>query len=895
MPIKIRTPLAGVVFAIFAFAAGAQSSNAREVGTRDYHIDAQSLPKAVNQWADQAGMQVMWAAQAPKSLREAPEVFGRLSAPVALERVLAGSGFTFAFLDERTVSIRPEGAAGDVGPSPSQGEGQGEDQRGMTPAERKGEALKQGVRNGDAAAVPKDNIITEVIVTGTHIRGVKDSASPVRVYTREQIDNSGIGTVQAFVQSLPQNFKGGAADDGNQLATGNSGDYTGGSGVNLRGLGNDATLVLVNGRRIAPGGTNGNFVDISMLPLSAIERVEVVTDGASAVYGSDAVGGVVNFILRRDFDGAETRARYGTVNDGGSREIQVGEALGQTWGSGSVLLSYEYYDRSPLSAGARSYTRSTQLPFDLLPEQRRHGAFLTLNQSLTPSAELFFDGNYAHRSTSYDATLGISNTQHYPATVDAYSGTLGARTSVGDRAGFEFSATYGANRSDQTSYQDPIAAPVAHRKTNASTLSLDTKVDGELWELPGGPIKFAVGAQYRDESLDVSQSVGTRTQFQPSRDLFAGFLELRIPVVGPTNDSPSRNRLEISIADRAERYSDFGSSNNPQFGMIWSPHRDLRLRGTYGTSFKAPLLNDLNPTPTQAFPFPQSDPSTGGLTNVLVVLGGNADLQPEDARTWTAGFDIRPEGAQGFQAGATYYNIHFKQRITNPQLSTNLLDALRSESVLGSIVQRDVPNSVIQQLASTPGFIDFCVFVGASCPLASISVLVDGRLQNLSIADTSGLDLNVSYQASLPFGHLETGVDATRILKFENQFTAAAPAIVVLNTPYNPVNWRGRARAILSRESFSSSLFANYVNSYADNRAATIVPVASWLTFDLTASYRFATNSGLIKDGSVTFGILNVSDKDPPFLSNPQYPLNYDAGNANVLGRFFTLQLTARM
>jgi outer membrane cobalamin receptor len=95
-----------------------------------------------------------------------------------------------------------------------------------------------------------------------------------------------------------------------------------GAGVNLRGLGSDATLVLVNGHRLSPTGA-GNFVDISQIPVGAIDRIDVVTDGSSAIYGSDAVGGVVNIRLRNDFDGAETRLQYGSMADGGPDEYGV--------------------------------------------------------------------------------------------------------------------------------------------------------------------------------------------------------------------------------------------------------------------------------------------------------------------------------------------------------------------------------------------------------------------------------------------------------------------------------------------------------------------------------------------------------------------------------------------
>src|SRR5262249_53847435 len=130
-----------------------------------------------------------------------------------------------------------------------------------------------------------------------------------------------------------------------------------GSSINLRGIGEGTTLILLNGRRMA-SGFFGSTPDISALPLSAIERVEVLTDGASAIYGSDAIGGVVNFILRKDFDGFETRARGG-FSDGGVNEYRFSQTLGKNWGSGNALVSGEYYKRDLLPTSERAFVPKT--------------------------------------------------------------------------------------------------------------------------------------------------------------------------------------------------------------------------------------------------------------------------------------------------------------------------------------------------------------------------------------------------------------------------------------------------------------------------------------------------------------------------------------------------------
>jgi len=153
----------------------------------------------------------------------------------------------------------------------------------------------------EQASGNKPVALEEVVVTGTHLRGVPATGSPMNVITRDDIDNAGFGTVQELVQRLPQAFGGDVTENTIGSIQGAQGDnVVGGTGIDLRGLGANSTLVLVNGRRLAPNNAQfEGYTDVSLIPLAAVARVDIVPDGASAIYGSDAVGGVVNFILRR--------------------------------------------------------------------------------------------------------------------------------------------------------------------------------------------------------------------------------------------------------------------------------------------------------------------------------------------------------------------------------------------------------------------------------------------------------------------------------------------------------------------------------------------------------------------------------------------------------------------
>ena len=137
----------------------------------------------------------------------------------------------------------------------------------------------------------------EIIVTGSRIRGARNP-SPLIEVGREAMKDSGRTTVADVIRSIPQNFGGGQNPGlGFNVPQSSGADVGGGSSVNLRGLGSDATLTLLDGRRLAYSAALQS-VDISAIPFGAIERIEIVPDGASTIYGSDAVAGVVNVILR---------------------------------------------------------------------------------------------------------------------------------------------------------------------------------------------------------------------------------------------------------------------------------------------------------------------------------------------------------------------------------------------------------------------------------------------------------------------------------------------------------------------------------------------------------------------------------------------------------------------
>jgi len=188
-----------------------------------------------------------------------------------------------------------------------------------------GTALIFALSSSGALAQEK---VERVEITGSNIKRIAgETALPVQIITREDIERTGATTVEQYVNSVGVALQG----NNNSVAASASGATTGGvSGLSLRGLGSQRTLVLINGRRVAPGGTltDSTTVDINTIPLAAVERIEILKDGASAIYGSDAIAGVVNFILRTNYKGAEATGYAGASEHGGGGVKRANGMLG---------------------------------------------------------------------------------------------------------------------------------------------------------------------------------------------------------------------------------------------------------------------------------------------------------------------------------------------------------------------------------------------------------------------------------------------------------------------------------------------------------------------------------------------------------------------------------------
>ncbi len=866
-----------------------------------FEIPAQKLDAALMEFSRQAKIQIV-ASTPNLSDYQTTGAKGTLTIGEALGRLLGDSGLAIKEVGEETLAIvasKSEVATttgvADVSSMV----------RVASLTTQPEDPLPAASTPQDAASVPKKIELEEVVVTGSHIRGARNLSAPVITFDREAIEAGGYSTTQDLMRSLTQNL-----GDVSEATVGDQNGGAGwltnhmGSGANLRGLGSSATLVLLNGRRVAGSG-DGSYFDISLIPINAIERIDVLTDGASAIYGSDAIGGVVNVVLRRDFTGAETRVRYGSVTEGSHDQKQAGQLVGLGWDAGRAILSYEYHEASPLMGSDRDFVVPSFASRDisLLPDQKRHVAFGTLAHRLTDRIELSADFFYGARESSVDFHSGYIGQYEYVVDAKQYGGAVGLSIDAGRDWEMRFSGASDLGISDF----DSVIGGNASRFNNESSVgTIEVAADGPLMAAPGGDVRAAIGGQYRREKFEEFYD-GDPSRSHLNRSIGAIYGEVQVPWVGSANRRAGIERLELTLAGRYEDYSDFGTTFNPKVGLSWAPIRDLNIRGTWGSSFRAPLLHQLDPADIRAgvylgqFLSPSGPPVTG-----LLLMGNGERLRPEESKNITAGFDFTPSSLGGLTVSGTYFDIEYEERISDPiPLGSSPYEATVDPSY-SLLVTRNPAQDVV---AGYMGLRDvFCyTAAGEPCgtmpPASSVEVIVDSRQRNFARTEQSGFDLSATYQFKTTAGDWAVSLSGTRLLRGEEQMSLNSAAVSAIDNVWRPVDLRLRGSLSYTRGALNASAFVNYTDGYGDRRSVYLAGgpeqqrslVGSWTTLDLTLRYDLSASGALgwLKDATLTLSAMNVLDRDPPYVGSAS-GLNYDGVNASPLGRFLSAQLVAR-
>lgn len=719
--------------------------------------------------------------------------------------------------------------------------------------------------SSDSASTSKSNLYEKMEVTGSHIKRVDmEGAQSVQTLDRDYLDKTGYNSVGDVMRDLTASSFGGARE-----SSGSSVADT--STVSLRGLGADRTLVLLNGKRMAKDGI-GAATDLNLIPMSAVERVEILKTGGSATYGSDAVGGVVNIILKKNYVGSEINLRQEVTElDGGNRQTISG-VFGKAGQKGQIVTSFQYRKNEKIFDRDREFTKegssiNSPVPsiyanggFNTLsgcenvdsetgacrynyasestglPEIEQFNALSTATYNLNSLTELHFQASGTRKETIWNYAPGVVALQNFTApkditlsdgtvipagTVLPYVGwrseALGNRdtevltTSYAANAGltryigesWEADLTIGTERIKRQedsingySFRAPLvelinngtcdiftpgadltacngagvkATPYQITKSRLDTFEL--KANGELMDLPAGPLGVAIGTQLSYETYNVEADAasvngevvggGAQSPGSGTRHVTAAFGELAIPVT---------DKIDTQLSGRYDKYSDFGDTFNPQANVRFKPVSSVLLRASAGTGFKAPNMQDLYAAESEGYPtFIDHKGCADGVPGAckpsqhLTNSGGNRSLKEETSESWNVGAVIEPNKV--FSISADYYSIKLSNTV-GTDLEAITQAELRGVDVsqYGIEVERDSSGRLVKMQAPT---------------------------LNLAETQVNGIDVNVRFAPKLGnLGDVVISNNTSYLTKYEQTKFPGLDPVSVLSEDSGAPKWK---------------------------------------------------------------------------------------------------------
>jgi outer membrane receptor protein involved in Fe transport len=831
---------------------------------RVYSLPAQELSKSLREVSRQSGRNII----APSELvegRQAPAVSGPFTAEGVVGLLLTGSGLQVRRVGDSLVIS----SGADVESAPP-------------------DALRQASSNSADETI---------VVTGSRIRGAP-VASPVIRLSDERIRDEGQATLAEAVRTIPQNFGGGQNPGvGNNVPATSGVNVGSATSINLRGLGSDATLTLLNGHRLSYSASRQS-IDVSSIPLAAVARIEVVPDGASALYGSDAVAGVANIILKRDYDGVEARARLGSSTDGGNFEQRYSALAGRRWGSGGFIASYEFGRSAAIEGRKRSYTRLRTPSLTLFPFLRNHSAVLSGHQDFPADVQLEIDALYNKRfsDASYASNpagnVGLSGFK-YQFNSESFVIAPTLRFSGLGAWRLFLTGSYGQDhtRFEVTNFSGGTPVVASDNCYCNDAIGVEAGGEGALFRLPGGPVKAALGTGYRRNDFVRFNGPAGIQNVTASQDGYYAYGELSLPIVSEEQDIRLIRTLSASAALRYENYRGVGSVATPKFGIIYAPVADVSIKGSWGKSFRAPTLSQRYQNRTAVLVPPSVFGGTGYPRSATAFLlqGGNVDLKPERATSWSVTLDLHPRALPGLELEASYFSTRYRDRVVVP---IAFLSQALSNPIYRSLVTANPSKALLDEtIASSVSFINA---TGRPYNPADVVAYIDDRNLNAGYQKIEGGDLLVTYRRDLgrSAGTLGVQLNAT-YLASEQQLGPGQPILPLAGILFNPPHVRARGGLSWAKGPFTATGNLTYVGGVLDTRRPVVAEVDPMTTLDLTLRYRSPADSGPLAGLDVSLSVQNISNAKPGTIATTLFTdAPYDSTNYSPVGRFIALAVS---
>jgi iron complex outermembrane receptor protein len=565
----------------------------------------------------------------------------------------------------------------------------------------------------ETAVAPKafaSNVQDVVVSTGTRETDRKAGASlsPVDVVTASDLQRTGQTNLRDALVKLSPSIS-------RQSQTGDAGNLT--DAFTLHGLSPDHVLVLVNGKRrhttanisLDAGPQQGSTgVDIDMFPISAIDRIEILRDGAAAQYGSDAIAGVINIILKSSAKGGSIENTTGQTYQGDGLQqgnaANIGLSLGQ---NGFLNLSAEYNRQNhTVRTAADPRTHAFDNLISGSPSSTRESVAFNAGYAITDDVELYGFGTYAHREASsyQNFRLGSTLPTIYPngftpqetISENDYSLTAGAKGENLFGWSWDLSTTYGGDfdhlgmvNSANTSLfaatgSTPTSFHLASLHNTQWTNNLDISRPFNFALLPA-PVTVSLGVEHRREGYsveagDAAASYGSGSQALPglsslsasnnSREVLATYIDLATKLT---------NKWRVDLAGRFEHYNDVGNTTNGKISTRYDFNSQVALRGSVSSGFRAPSLaeeyySSLNVTPDSA------NGLLAANSAAARILGATA-LKPERSTNFGLGLVLNP--LQNLNVTIDAYRISIRDRIVEGGTSSGqtAIDALTASGI----------------------------------------------------------------------------------------------------------------------------------------------------------------------------------------------------------------------
>lgn len=722
-----------------------------------------------------------------------------------------------------------------------------------------------------------------VIVTGTRAkaRTVSSSLSPIDQISAKELESTGateLGTVLARL--LPSlNFPRPSVTDATDAVR----------PAQLRGLSPDHTLVLVNGKRrhttsiLNTSGTQGRGsapVDLNAIPLAAVERIEVLRDGAAAQYGSDAIAGVINIVLKKGAEGGSAEASYGQFSEGDGTQHKQSLSFGLPLSDqGWLRVAVEKREQNSTNRALADFRNPAEPLYGTVsqrfgdPDSDQGAIFLNGQLSINNDVEAYFFGSHSSRDSHaagfYRPALDSRNIRSiYPngyLPIEA-SNSLDQSLVAGLRgvtdAGWrwDLSANYGANRfrlNIDNTLNTSLGASSPTRFYAGELENVQTVVNADFareyslgWL--AGPLTVGWGLETRNERYAISAG-SPESWFGSGAQVFSGFR----PSDASTSKRDSKavylnleaditKRFSGSAALRAENYSDFGDATSAKLAGRYAVSPQVALRGTASTGFRAPSLvqQHYSTTTTSFISSVPYDVRTFSVTDPVARQLGAEDLKAEKSTHFSLGVLLQP--SRVFTTSIDAYQVGIKDRIV---LSENLTGA----AVRSFLAANGYPG--------TDGGRYFTN--GIDTRTRGVDVVSTYRLdlQRLGRLDLSlGFNYNtteITHVAPNPAILAQNGLAVQRIGRAETgRITKGSPSDkLTLGADYGLGSWN--LRGLLTR-------YGEFTAYHASNPALDQTFNPAWV-LDLAASYK-------LRQWTFTAGVDNLTDRYPNRLTPATTP-----------------------